>query len=114
MEGINKYLSTKKKSIIWIFFLPICVYSQDWTANDIKSFNQNWGVNVNAGLTSFYGDLSIYDNDFVAKLQHESKIGMSAILTKRLDPAFGFSTQVLFGQLKGQKKNLEMKSKTQH
>ncbi|HPE55292.1 MAG TPA: hypothetical protein P5514_04930 [Bacteroidales bacterium] len=90
--------------------MPIFVMGQDWTTKDIKTFNQNWGVNVNAGLTSYYGDLSIYDNDFVAKLQHESRLGMSAILTKKLDPTFSFSAQVMFGQLKGQKNNLEMRS----
>ncbi|MEZ5146829.1 MAG: hypothetical protein R2759_07045 [Bacteroidales bacterium] len=70
MEGEKKYVN-KKRSLIWLLILPIFVMGQDWTTKDIKTFNQNWGVNVNAGLTSYYGDLSIYDNDFVAKLQHE-------------------------------------------
>lgn len=109
MKGASKHIN-KKIAFLLIIILPICLYGQDWTTKDIKTFNQNWGINVNAGLTSYYGDLSIYDNDFVGKLQHESRLGMSVILIKRLDPAFSFSGQVLVGQLKGQKNNLEMRS----
>jgi hypothetical protein len=109
MEGVNKNIC-RKGILISFILLPLLLHCQDWMTRDIKTFDHNWGININAGLTSYYGDLSVYDNDFVAKLQHESRLGMSAILTKRLDPSFSFSAQVLFGQLKGQKNNLEMKS----
>ncbi|MCB2218856.1 MAG: hypothetical protein KQI35_00570 [Bacteroidetes bacterium] len=109
MKGVATYLKGKSISFL-ILSLPLLLHSQDWSGNEIRTFDKNWTLNINAGLTSFYGDLSIYDNDFVAKLQHESNYGLGAIMTKHLSPTFGFSGQILLGELKGQKNNFQMKS----
>ncbi len=109
MEGVPKYLKGKTILITFVI-LPVLLYSQEWSGDEIKTFNKNWGLNINAGMTSFYGDLSIYDNDFVGKLQNESNFGMGGIITKNLSPTFGLSGGILFGRLQGQKNNIEMRS----
>ncbi len=60
-------------------------------------FWYNWSVDMSLGLTSYYGDLSQYDSDFIEKLIHESKPAVALKITKYFDYKFGVSGQVMFG-----------------
>ena len=72
--------------------------------------DRNIELTVNAGMTSYYGDLSIYDNNFIDKLNHESGFAASILLTKRLAPQVGVSGQVMIGSLKASKGNVSFES----
>ena len=64
-------------------------------------FWYNWSVDMSLGLTSYYGDLSQYDSDFIEKLIHESKPAVALKITKYFDYKFGVSGQVMFGGFSG-------------
>ncbi|MBC8485893.1 MAG: porin family protein [Bacteroidetes bacterium] len=80
--------------------------------NDMRAEIRNmWSINVNAGLTSYFGDLSIYDSKIGNKLTKESGPAFGAILTKHINNKFGISGQLLYGNLKSTKNNVSFKSK---
>jgi hypothetical protein len=62
---------------------------------------KDWSVNVNGGKTSFFGDISLYDDELSEKLSKEGSWGYSIILSRQITPVFGISGQLLFGTLKG-------------
>ncbi len=64
-----------------------------------------WTIEANAGLMSFYGDLSSYDANYINKLQFESLPAFSVKLTKHFNRLFGISGQLLMGRLKGSNDN---------
>ncbi len=83
-------------------FIPEITEAQKWGGARKPGFWDNWAVNVNAGLTSFYGDLSIYDSEIMEKLKNESGPAMGLIVTKSFNDKFGVSGQFLMGSLKGE------------
>lgn len=68
-----------------------------WTGNKKPTFLQNWTFNASTGFTSFFGDLSYYDNDVFGKLKYESKQSYSGMVIKHFGAAFGLGAQVMFG-----------------
>jgi hypothetical protein len=85
-------------------------HAQDWETKNNGFIARDLELTVNAGMTSYYGDLSIYDNSFTDKLAHESGFAFGIVGTKRLTPQIGISGQVIFGQLKGSNKNVSFES----
>lgn len=83
-------------------FAPSTCFSQSWGGRGKPSFWDKWTINGNVGLTSFFGDLSLYDSDITGKLTKESAPALSAILTKRFSDKIGISGQLLYGGLKGE------------
>jgi hypothetical protein len=82
--------------------IPQLNHAQSWGGyKKEQRFWNNWSMNANLGLTSFFGDLSIYDTDIINKFSKESGPAFGAIFTKQLNPKFGLSGQILFGNLKG-------------
>ncbi|MFU8843843.1 MAG: hypothetical protein ACNA7V_08565 [Bacteroidales bacterium] len=82
--------------------VPQLNYAQSWGGyKKANGFWKNWSINANLGLTSFFGDLSIYDTDLISKFSKESGPAFGGILTKQINPKFGVSGQILFGNLKG-------------
>ncbi|MCF8367507.1 MAG: hypothetical protein K9G76_00600 [Bacteroidales bacterium] len=77
-------------------------YSQAWGGKGKPGFWDDWSINGNAGLTSFFGDLSIYDTEIVDKLTKESGPALGGILTKHFSNKFAMSGQLLYGGLKGE------------
>ena len=99
---------TKKKNInsnflylLLLFIIPYSSFSQEWGGEKPKNFWDHWSVNVNAGMTSYFGDLSYYDTDIVGKLSNESGFAGGFLITKHFSKMFGLSGQLLFGNLKG-------------
>jgi hypothetical protein len=81
---------------------PQITEAQSWGKKK-KTLWENWSINLNAGLTSFFGDLSKFDSEIMEKLTQESGVAFSGILTKDLgqNHKFGVSGQLLHGSLKG-------------
>lgn len=82
--------------------IPEAADAQSWGGRRKPGFWDQWSINGNAGLTSFFGDLSIYDTDIVSKLSKESGPALGAILTKHINDKFGISGQLMYGSLKGE------------
>lgn len=85
------------------FAIPQYAYSQKWGGKrDKPTFWEDWSFNLNAGLTSFFGDLSKFDSEIMEKLSQESGPAFSGILTKHINNKFGVSGQLLYGNLQGE------------
>ena len=68
--------------------------------NSVNPFFYNWSVDLNAGLMTYYGDLSQYDLSVVNKLLYESKPAFGLKLTKHIRHMFGISGQLIYGGFK--------------
>lgn len=110
MKGIEKPISAFYILLACIFFGIDHGYTQSWEEQHENLNARDIEVLINAGMTSYYGDLSIYDNNFIDKLNHESGIAMSVVLTKRLTPQIGISGQLLTGRLKARLDNVAFES----
>ena len=62
---------------------------------------KHWSVGASIGQTSFYGDVSLYDNELSDKLSKEGSWSYGFKLTRQLTPVLGLQGQLLIGQLKG-------------
>ena len=106
----------KLKKFIWFTAITLGiiifqnVYSQRWNGESGINIWSLWTLNVNAGLTSYYGDISMYDYTVSDKLMYESGSAMGLILTKQFNNSFGISAQLLTGKLKGKRGNFSFKS----
>ena len=89
-------------ALVSVFLIPENANAQSWGGRRKPGFWDDWTLNGNAGLTSFFGDLSIYDTDIMEKLTKESGPAMGGILTKHVNNIVGVSGQLLYGGLKGQ------------
>jgi hypothetical protein len=82
--------------------IPVGAFAQGWGSKHKPGLWDNWSLNLNAGLSSFFGDLSKFDTEIVEKLTQESGPAFSGILTKHLGRKFGVSGQLFYGGLKGE------------
>jgi hypothetical protein len=114
MKNANKYRIVKKsiKYFVVLFLIagmsaPQLSFGQAWGGRKTKaSFWDNWAINLNGGLTSFYGDLSTFDSEIIDKLMKESGPAFGGILSKYiLSNKIGFSGQLLYGNLQGANTN---------
>jgi hypothetical protein len=106
----GKFYPKALKACLLFFLLPVFLAGQSITQGRTVSFWNNWSINLNAGMTSYYGDLSIYDHDIPGKLKYESLPGGGIIAGKSFNHGLGLSGQLLYGRLRGQKANLQMQS----
>jgi hypothetical protein len=83
-------------------FVPESSEAQYWGGRRKPGFLDNWAINGNVGLTSFFGDLSIYDSEITSKLTEESGPALGFIVTKYFNDKIGISGQLLSGSLKGE------------
>lgn len=88
-------------SIIVFGSYPAKANVHGWSGSPSGKFWNDWALTVNLGLTSFYGDLSIYDNELLKKMQLESKPAFGFLITKYFTRGLGISGQFLYGGLKG-------------
>lgn len=85
--------------------------AQNWNARLGHGIWDNWSVNINAGISSYFGDLSYYDHDVNNKFKKESSIAYGFILSKHLSKKFNISGQLLIGGLKGgNEKNISFRT----
>jgi hypothetical protein len=108
----------KKKTIIaailllLIIYVPNMLHSQEWGGSNPRSFWDHWSINVNAGISSYYGDLSYYDSDFAGKISNESGAAFGGSLTKYFNDKFGVSGQLIYGNFSGGKSSNQTDFKT--
>lgn len=67
----------------------------------LQEFMKNWSINVNGGKTTFFGDVSLYDDEFAEKLEKESSWAYGFILSRQVSPVIGLNGQMTFGSLVG-------------
>ncbi len=91
--------------VITTFIVPETISAQGWGGRWKPGFWDMWSLNVNAGQTSFFGDLSLYDTDIVGKITNESGAAFSGVFSKHFNDKFSMGGQVLYGKLKGENSN---------
>ena len=67
----------------------------------MQGWMKNWSININGGKTTFFGDVSLYDDEFSEKLRKESSWAYGFILSRQMSPVIGLSGQMIFGSLVG-------------
>ncbi len=83
--------------------ITVSTEAQRWGGRKKAGFLDDWSINGSIGLTSFFGDLSLYDSDIVSKLSLESGPSFSGVLTKYVkQKKIGLSGQLLYGGFKGE------------
>ena len=86
-------------------------YSQKWCANIPLVIKTNWTINVNGGITSYFGDLSLNDLEIGNKFSQESGPAGSIILTRNIyRDVIGISGQVIAGKIEGRKADISFKA----
>lgn len=109
-----KSLSSKNFIQIGAIIIYVLLFqnsiSQNWSGNQMNQGGNSWAININSGLTSYYGDLSIYDSNFGQKLLYESGPALGFIFTKKYRNTFGLSAQVLMGKLTSANGDVSMSS----
>ena len=97
--------------LLFCFLLPLFVYPQQWKKDRVQNEQWNvWAINANAGITSFYGDLSSFDANYIEKLHYESGPATGIMVTKHFDRLFAISGQIIASRLKGSLDNISFKS----
>jgi hypothetical protein len=71
----------------------------EWSGPNESILFSHWSVNLSIGFTSYFGDLSQYDENVIHKLLYESKPAYGLKLTKEIK-SFGVSGQVIYGGFK--------------
>ena len=102
-----KKLNLKLLVLLFVgIIISINVDAQRWGGHKKAGFLDDWSINGSVGLTSFFGDLSLYDADIVSKLALESGPSFSGTLTKYVkEKKIGLSGQLLYGGFKGENAN---------
>ena len=101
----------KFKYLAVVFLLPMLVFSQDWGGLKPNGIWDHWSVNANAGVTSYFGDLSYNDKNIKGKLTFESGPAYGLLITKHFSKLFSISGQFFYGEFKGgNNKNLTFKT----
>ncbi len=89
-----------KKIYVFVFLLTFVV-SVNAQGRRGSGLLDNWSMNFNLGVTSFYGDISVNDGDIIKKYTEESAPAYSLRVSKFINENFGIGGQVLYGNLKG-------------
>jgi len=103
-------LLTSKPCRLWVLTMMllagISVQAQQYNAGD------GWILGVSGGVVSFYGDLSINDDDPLMTLTTESDAGFSATLTKQLGSLIAVKAGLLAGSMRGHNPDLKSSFKS--
>lgn len=94
--------------ILIIQFTALSSFSQNKILN-LRYQNEMWklwSLDFNAGLLSFYGDVSSHDDNYLNKLKYESGPAISLNVTKHFSRLFALSGQLLAGNLNGLNGNI--------
>lgn len=89
--------------ILLTVFIPIFSQGQFLRPKPKKftNFWKDWAMGAQVGQTSFYGDVSLYDDNLTDKLAKESNLAYSIQINKKLTPILGLRGMVMKGGLKG-------------
>ncbi|MCB0806922.1 MAG: hypothetical protein KDC05_14080 [Bacteroidales bacterium] len=62
---------------------------------------KDWSINANLGRTSFYGDVSLYDEQFNEKMSKEGSWAFGFGISRKISPIFTLHGEILTGELAG-------------
>jgi hypothetical protein len=110
MMNKEKYLIFCLLLFLNTSFIPFVADGQNWEGDNSLKTSNEWIFNANVGVLSYFGDLSIYDNDIAGKLESESGRAGGIMVTKKVNKAFGLSAQLLTGKLKASKGNISFET----
>ena len=71
---------------------------------------EGWSVNANVGRTSFFGDVSLYDEEFDEKMTKEGAWGCGFGIARQINFVFALEGQAVFGKLRGSNSKSEFES----
>ena len=91
------------KIVFIAFFFLSCSLSGLSQMKRGNGIFENWSINANFQINSFFGDISAYDSDIYNKIQYESDFGYGFIFTKELNRLWMIRGQLSFGKLQGTK-----------
>ena len=66
-----------------------------------KEIFKHWSINFNSGRTSFFGDVTAYDDELSEKLSKESSMGYGFNIARQISPVVGLGVEFLMGKLVG-------------
>lgn len=75
-----------------------------------SSLIEGWSVNANVGRTSFFGDVSMYDEQFNEKMTKEGSWACGFGVARQINFVFALEGQALFGKLSGSNSLSEFES----
>ncbi|MCB2219787.1 MAG: hypothetical protein KQI35_05265 [Bacteroidetes bacterium] len=93
-----------------LLFLSVSMFVQGsnphaWSGERQNRVWKNWSMSLNAGVTSYFGDLSKYDLQVPGKFKHESQPAFALTLNKQFTGSLGLAGQILYGGLKNEPTN---------
>ena len=68
----------------------------------VKIITSNWSVATDVGASSYYGDMSQFDFDYVYKLQHETGIGNSITVANKFMPFLSLQAKMIWGRFRAE------------
>ena len=71
---------------------------------------EGWSVNANVGRTAFFGDVSLYDEQFDEKMTKEGAWGIGFGIARQINFVFALEGQAVYGQLRGSNSLSEFES----
>lgn len=105
-------LTTVLMFLVMTFGTSVHASPSAWSGTPTGKFWKNWAVAFNGGVTSYFGDLSIYDTDPGNKLKYESKPAVGFLVSKYFKDNIALSGQFIYGGLKSRyNQNLSFETK---
>jgi len=68
----------------------------------VKAISSNWSVAIDAGASSYYGDMSQFDFDYIYKLQNETGLGNSITLSNKFMPFLSLQAKMIWGRFRSE------------
>ncbi|RLD54115.1 MAG: hypothetical protein DRJ05_15280 [Bacteroidetes bacterium] len=95
---------------VLLLFGSTLVFSQALDCRQKTKFMKPWSLNANFGITSYFGDLSIYDHNISKKNSRESGNSFGITLTKHFNKVIGLSGQTLYGHIQAYHNKYDFKT----
>jgi len=96
--------------LIVSLFLPFASFNQVYISSKSNNSLKNWSFGVQAGLFSYFGDLSVYDSDLTNKIKKESGPAFGVSATKYFGKFTAVSGELISGQVKAKKDSISFES----
>ncbi len=69
--------------------------------NFFSKFIQDWSIDVNGGRTSFFGDVSLYDEEYDEKISKEGSWAYGFGVSRQITSILGLNGKFIMGELAG-------------
>ena len=110
------FMKREIKSSVFLIILVVLFNHPSFSQNKRLNLRyQNeiwklWSLDLNAGLLSFYGDVSTHDGNYFNKLKYESGPALSLNITKHFSRLVALSGQFMLGNLNGLNGNISFEA----